>query len=106
MFRGADGDGGFWWFTPGGGVEAGEIPLTAAFRELAEETGHRAEVLAGPVFTRRSEFVYGGRAVRQQEWYFVCRVESLDTLSSAGWTDGARVPSGGQMVDGRRARRD
>ena len=32
-----------WWFTPGGGLQAGETPAEGAARELLEETGLRVE---------------------------------------------------------------
>lgn len=36
------------WTVPKGEVDAGDLPLATAFREFAEETGHRVEdVLAG-----------------------------------------------------------
>ena len=39
-----------WWFTPGGGIHAGETLRAAAVRELKEETGYaRAEAELGPV---------------------------------------------------------
>jgi 8-oxo-dGTP pyrophosphatase MutT (NUDIX family) len=43
-------DGGPYWFTPGGGMKAGETPEGAAVRELAEETGYvLTEAEMGPV---------------------------------------------------------
>jgi 8-oxo-dGTP pyrophosphatase MutT (NUDIX family) len=36
---------GEWWEVPGGGVDPGEDTVTAALREVAEETGVRAEVV-------------------------------------------------------------
>jgi 8-oxo-dGTP pyrophosphatase MutT (NUDIX family) len=49
LFSSTDGDGTY-WFTPGGGMKAGETPADAAVRELAEETGYvLAESEIGPV---------------------------------------------------------
>jgi 8-oxo-dGTP pyrophosphatase MutT (NUDIX family) len=43
-------EGGAYWFTPGGGMKAGETPAGAAVRELAEETGYvLTEAEIGPV---------------------------------------------------------
>jgi non-canonical purine NTP pyrophosphatase (RdgB/HAM1 family) len=38
------------WLPPGGHIEPGETPAEAALRELQEETGLTAEILAGPEF--------------------------------------------------------
>lgn len=62
-----------WWFTPGGGLEAGESREQAARRELAEETGI-TEVELGPVLWRRiCSFPFAGRRWDQDEWYFLGR---------------------------------
>jgi 8-oxo-dGTP pyrophosphatase MutT (NUDIX family) len=47
----ARGEGGSrWWFTPGGGIRAGETPAAAGVRELKEETGYDStEAGLGPV---------------------------------------------------------
>lgn len=68
-----------WWFTPGGGAEAGESREEAARREVAEETGI-TDVRLGPVLWRRTcEFVFDGRAWDQDEWYFLGRTECTRT---------------------------
>jgi ADP-ribose pyrophosphatase YjhB (NUDIX family) len=64
-----------WWYTPGGGVEAGEDLRTAATRELAEEIGLvvAPASLEGPVWFRRHLTPWGGEFVDSRETYFVLR---------------------------------
>ncbi|NEA42865.1 NUDIX domain-containing protein [Streptomyces sp. SID11385] len=71
-----------WWFTVGGGIEAGESPGQAALREVAEETGL---VLSpgrlGPVvWTRRALFTVDGVRIDQDEEF---RVVVLDADEAA-----------------------
>lgn len=92
LVRGHDVDapGRSWWFTIGGGIDAGEDARTAAVRELHEETGVRLATtdLVGPVCTRSALFDFAARTCRQDEELFVARVRAADTeLSTAGWTD-------------------
>ncbi|MBN1093546.1 NUDIX domain-containing protein [Blastococcus sp. TML/M2B] len=63
------------WYTPGGGVEAGESLRTAAVRELAEEIGLDVEpaALEGPVWFRRFVGPFGGVEYDNRETYFVLR---------------------------------
>lgn len=75
-----------WWFTPGGGLEAGEDAHAAAARETFEETGHRVDDLHGPVARRSSVFRFQGRLIEQREVYFVSHVDAFEP-SSAGWTE-------------------
>lgn len=77
-----------WWFTPGGGIEAGEQAAAAAARELAEETGIRLEpaAMTGPVATRTASFDFARQTVRQDEEFFLSRVRSPAPLVTDGWT--------------------
>ncbi|WP_296667777.1 NUDIX domain-containing protein [Demequina sp.] len=76
-----------WWFTPGGGLDAGESPREAAARELAEETGHLvgSASLVGPVWERTAFFDFLSRPYVQHEWFFVAHVDDADE-GDARWT--------------------
>lgn len=79
-----------WWFTVGGGIDAGEDARAAAVREVREETGIGldADDLVGPVYTRSAVFDFAARTCRQHEVLFLARVSSADlALSRDGWTD-------------------
>lgn len=78
---------GDWWFTPGGGLDAGEQPVGAARRELAEETGlllSEAD-LGDVVHERVAHFTFGGTDYRQAEVYYLARVDRHE-VDTAGWT--------------------
>jgi len=74
-----------WWITPGGGLEAGETFVQAAFRELEEETGQRVDELYGPVLTHEFEYSYLGVGTRQFEYFFVAYTDDT-ALSFDRWT--------------------
>src|SRR5512146_2213350 len=67
-----------YWFTVGGGLETGETPAEGAVRELHEETGLRisAEAVGDPVFHEVTEFSFDGRPYRQEQDFFLVRVDS------------------------------
>lgn len=77
-----------WWFTIGGGIDAGETPEQAAVRELAEETGLEIEEsdLVGPVLTRSAIFDFEREHVRQDEVFYLARIEDPGEMTRDGWT--------------------
>ena len=67
-----------WWTTPGGGLGRGESHEQAARREVFEETG-LPDVRLGPcVWVREHVFPWKGRRYRQQERFFLARVDAFE----------------------------
>ena len=77
-----------WWFTIGGGIDPGESAREAAVRELREESGLavRAADLVGPVLTRSAIFDFQREHVRQDEEFFLARIERPGAVRTDGWT--------------------
>lgn len=78
LLRGADPvapAAGTWWYTPGGGLEAGEDLAAAARREVHEELGVVLGTVSPPVWRRVAEFELAGAWVRQSERFVVARVD-------------------------------
>nr|WP_233571528.1 NUDIX domain-containing protein [Cellulomonas triticagri] len=80
-----------WWFTVGGGIDPGESAPDAALREVREETGLVLDpgALVGPVLTRTGIFDFYAQRCRQDEEFFLARVDhALDTdaVDRVGWT--------------------
>lgn len=83
LFRGGDPaapERGTFWFTPGGGLEAGETHREGAARELFEETGLRCDpaALEGPVHEEESLFEFATLRILQHSTFFVLRVDAHD----------------------------
>src|SRR5690606_10189000 len=78
-----------WWFTPGGGVHAGESQRAAAARELCEETGYSVppEALTGPLWERTALFDFMTRPYVQHEVFYVARVADATGRSEVAFTD-------------------
>ena len=78
-----------WWFTVGGGINPGESARDAASRELFEEAGLRVDPaeIVGPVARRTAVFAFLRRSVRQDEEFFLARVDHPQELVTHGWTD-------------------
>lgn len=81
-----------WWFTPGGGLLAGEDPRGALLREVREETGVQlsAEQLIGPVATRSARFEFLAATRIQHEQFFFATLPTRPELSSSQWTETER----------------
>ncbi|MFT7654393.1 MAG: 8-oxo-dGTP diphosphatase [Limisphaerales bacterium] len=66
------------WLTPGGGIEAGELPVIALQREVWEETGQKISSPVGPVWRRHHEFVFRGERFEQHEDYYLVRTPKFE----------------------------
>jgi 8-oxo-dGTP pyrophosphatase MutT (NUDIX family) len=88
LFRGGDParPGLRWWFTPGGGLNAGESAVQGAARELLEETGLRVDPaeLGEPIWHQVTEFTYNSRWYRQAQDFFLLRVSEWQ-VDTAGF---------------------
>jgi 8-oxo-dGTP pyrophosphatase MutT (NUDIX family) len=73
-----------YWFTVGGGLEPGESVAEAAVRELFEETGLRlsTDEVGTPVWDDITEFPFDGRRYRQEQAWFLVRVDALEVDQS------------------------
>ncbi len=78
-----------WWFSVGGGLDAGESHREAAVRELREEVGYVVdpESLVGPVWERTAIFDFMDMPYRQHEVFFVARVEAGASRVPTEWSE-------------------
>ncbi len=69
-----------YWFTAGGGIDAGESMVQGAVRELYEETGLRLdpEALGEPVYHEVTRYPFGGDWYQQEQDFYLVRVDSWE----------------------------
>jgi 8-oxo-dGTP pyrophosphatase MutT (NUDIX family) len=101
-----------YWFTIGGGVEAGETVVQAGLRELREEVGILlpSDGLGEPVATNTIEFEWGGCPIIQHQTFFAVGVDTvevtfanqeeleLQTISAHGWWHPDELEATGQAA--------
>lgn len=74
------------WFTVGGGLDAGESVTDGAIRELHEETGLVGVELGPLVWVRDTGFRFEGVDYLQREHFHLARVTSA-TVDTGGFND-------------------
>jgi 8-oxo-dGTP pyrophosphatase MutT (NUDIX family) len=75
------------WEPPGGGIEQGESPITAARRELAEETGLPATAVHERSIVVERDFRWNGQHFRGPETFFLGRVPDAHVPGAMGLTE-------------------
>jgi 8-oxo-dGTP pyrophosphatase MutT (NUDIX family) len=88
LFRGTDPGrpGSRYWFTAGGGLKPGESMVDCAIREAREETGLRLNPadIGAPIWHDTTEFPFENRWYRQEQDFFLVRVDSWE-VTMAGF---------------------
>ena len=101
-----------WWITPGGGLDDGETVAEGAARELYEETGLRVDPaeLGDPVWHEITEFSYRTRAYRQEQDFFLLRVDEWrvdtagmdedeqQTITEHRWWSAAEIEASDEQI--------